>query len=219
MVRDLFSYGVNMAPQPLSQTLCQTTQTVSQAKFSFRFERRERERARELSESRVPFAPWPLPRSHTFRTYRPFHSEGRPKVGETGKSIANGEREFGTPPRGRSPNANALVAPDGLLRQLLRQLLRTPTPRCSGPREPGGAEASIARRGRFERPRRALAPARLPRPPSSEGCVGELHAHRDGVCALPPTDRHRGAACAPPECYPNAQESERAKACKARRAH
>ena len=32
-------------------------------------------------------------------------------------------------------------------------------------------------------------------------------------CALPPPDRHRGAARAPP----NAQESERAKACKARR--
>ena len=184
---------------------------------------RERERASELSESRVPFARWPLPRSRstTLNTpgtsgllYRPFHSEGRPKVGETGKSIANGEREFGTPPRGRAPNANALVAPDGLLRQLLRQLLRTPTPRCSGPRDPGGAAASIARRGRFERPRRALAPARLPRPPSSEGRVGELHAHRDGVRAAASRSSPRSRACPPP----NAQESERAKACKARRA-
>ena len=91
---------------------------------------------------------------------------------------------------------NALVEPDGPL----RPLLRTPTPRCSGPREPGVAAASTARRGRFERPRRALAPARLPRPPSSEGRVGELHAHRDGVCAPPPPERHRGAARAPPEC-------------------
>ena len=139
-------------------------------------------------------------------------SRHKPSVLKDFEVQANGE--FGTPPRGRSPNANALVAPDGLLRQLLRQLLRTPTPRCSGPREPGGAAASTARRGRFERPRRALAPARLPRPPSSEGRVGELHAHRDGVRATASRSSPRSRACPPP----NAQESERAKACKARRA-
>jgi hypothetical protein len=62
---------------------------------------------------------------------------------------------------------NALVEPDGLL----RPLLRTPTPRRSGPREPGVAAASTARRGRCERPRRALAP-RLPRPPELRGACG-----------------------------------------------
>ena len=164
---------------------------------------RERERASELSESRVF---WPLPRSRstalntpgTSRTFAQTVSQrGPPQSWRNRKVNANGEREFGTPPRGRAPNANALVAPDGLLRQLLRQLLRTPTPRCSGPREPGGAAASIARRGRFERPRRALAPARLPRPPSSEGRVGELHAHRDGVRAAASRSSPRSRACPP----------------------
>ena len=161
---------------------------------------RERERESELSESRVPFARWPLPRSRktpgTSRTFADRFRES-PQSWRNRKVNANGEREFGTPPRGRAPNANALVAPDGLLRQLLRQLLRTPTPRCSGPREPGGAAASIARRGRFERPRRALAPARLPRPPSSEGRVGELHAHRDGVRAAASRSSPRSRACPP----------------------
>jgi hypothetical protein len=64
---------------------------------------------------------------------------------------------------------NALVEPEGLL----RPLLRTPPPRRSGPREPGVAAASTARRGRFGRPRRALAPARLPpRPPELRGACG-----------------------------------------------
>ncbi len=48
------------------------------------------------------------------------------------------------------------------------QLLRTPIPRCSGPREPSVA---AARRGRFERPRRALAP-RLSPPPELRGACG-----------------------------------------------
>ena len=66
----------------------------------------------------------------------------------------------------------ALVEPDGLHRTRSRpwepQLLRTPIPRCTGPREPGVA---AARRGRFERPRRALAP-RLPPPPELRGACG-----------------------------------------------
>ena len=49
--------------------------------------------------------------------------------------------------------------------------------------------------------------------PSSEGPVGELHMRTATECAPPPLERHRGAARAPP----NAQVSERAKACRARR--
>ena len=202
---------------------------------------RERERESELSESRVPFARWPLPRSRktpgTSRTFADRFTKS-PQSWRNRKVNEMENVSLAHPrPRGRAPNA--LVAPDDLLRHLLRtptprcsgprepggnalvapddllrQLLRTPTPRCSGPREPGGAAASIARRGRFEGSRRALAPARLPRPPSSEGRVGELHAHRDGVRAAASRSSPRSRACPPP----NAQESERAKACKARRA-
>jgi hypothetical protein len=79
------------------------------------------------------------------------------------------------------------------------QLLRTPTPRCSGPREPGVAAASTARRGRFERPRRALAP-RLPPPPELRGACGRAaHAHRDGVRAAACRASPRSRARAPPE--------------------
>ena len=89
------------------------------------------------------------------------------------------------------------------VRRLGSQLLRTPIPphtTCSGPREPGIAAASTARRGRFERPRRALAP-RLPPPPELRGACGRAaHAHRDGVRAAAPPERHRGAARPPPEC-------------------
>ena len=53
-------------------------------------------------------------------------------------------------------------------------LLRT----RSGPREPGVAAASTARRGRIERRRRALAP-RLPRPPELRGACGRA------ACAAP----------------------------------
>jgi hypothetical protein len=78
------------------------------------------------------------------------------------------------------------------------QLLRTPTPRCSGPREPGVAAASTARRGRFERPRRALAP-RLPPPPELRGACGRAaHAHRDGVRAAACRASPRSRARAPP---------------------
>jgi hypothetical protein len=92
---------------------------------------------------------------------------------------------------------NALVEPEGLL----RPLLRTPPPRRSGPREPGVAAASTARRGRFGRPRRALAPARLPpRPPELRGACGRAACAPRRICAPPPPpERYRGAARALPE--------------------
>jgi hypothetical protein len=95
------------------------------------------------------------------------------KVGGINKSMPKVDVSSAIPSCGRAL-PNALVEPDGLL----RPLLRTPTPRCSGPREPGVAGASTARRGRFERPRRALAP-RLPRPPELRGACGRA------ACAAP----------------------------------
>ncbi len=72
------------------------------------------------------------------------------------------------------------------------------TTTCSGPREPGVAAASTARRGRSERPRRALAP-RLPPPPELRGACGRAaHAHRDGVRAAACRASPRSRAC-PPE--------------------
>jgi hypothetical protein len=100
-----------------------------------------------------------------------FHRKKGPKVG--GKSMPKVDVSSAIPSCGRAL-PNALVEPDGLL----RPLLRTPTPRCSGPREPGVAAASTARRGRCERPRRALAP-RLPRPPELRGACGRA------ACAAP----------------------------------
>ena len=90
---------------------------------------------------------------------------GPSKVG--GKSMPKVDVSSAIPSCGRAL-PNALVEPDGLL----RPLLRTPTPRCSGPREPGVAAASTARRGRFGRPRRALAPRLPPRPPELRGACG-----------------------------------------------
>ena len=66
---------------------------------------------------------------------------------------------------------------------------------CSGPREPSVA---AARRGRFERPRRALAP-RLPPPLELRGACGRAaHAHRDGVRAAACRASPRSRARAPP---------------------
>ena len=82
---------------------------------------------------------------------------------------------------------------------------------CSGPREPGVAAASTARRGRFERPRLALAP-RPPRPPELRGACGRA------ACAPRLSARRRlSSVTAEPRAPPNPQVSERAKACKARR--
>jgi len=67
---------------------------------------------------------------------------------------------------------------------------------CSGPREPGVAAARL---GRFERPRRALAPRLPPRPPELRGACGRAaHAHRDGVRAAASRASPRSRAC-PPE--------------------
>ena len=131
-----------------------------------------------------------------------------PKVFGQVKVNANGAgREFGNPSCGRAL-PNALVEPDGLL----RPLLRTPIPRCSGPREPGVAAASTARRGRCERSRRALAP-RPPRPPELRGACGRA------ACAPRQSARRRlpSVTAEPRVPPPNAQVSERAKACRARR--
>ena len=74
-----------------------------------------------------------------------------------------------------------------------------PHPTCSGPREPGVAAASTARRGRFDHPRRALAP-RLPPPHELGGACGRVAcAHRGSECAPPPLERQRSRACPPLE--------------------
>jgi hypothetical protein len=66
------------------------------------------------------------------------------------------------------------------------------TTTCSGPREPGVAAERL---GRFERPRRALAP-RLPPPPELRGACGRAaHAHRDGVRAAASRASPRSRAC------------------------
>ena len=141
-----------------------------------------------------------------FGSHKTFHRKTGPKVG--GKSMPKVDVSSAIPSCGRAL-PNALVEPDGLL----RPLLRTPTPRCSGPREPGVAAASTARRGRCERPRRALAP-RLPRPPELRGACGRA------ACAAPRRSARRrlpSVTAEPRVAPPNAQVSERAKACRARR--
>jgi len=98
-----------------------------------------RPRGPGTSAHRTPRAP-PTGSSQTL--HKTFH-RGLPKVG--GKSIPMVDVSSAIPSCGRAL-PNALVEPDGLL----RPLLRTPTPRRSGPREPGVAAASTARRGRIE---------------------------------------------------------------------
>ena len=77
---------------------------------------------------------------------------------------------------------------------------------CSGPREPGVA---AARRGRFECPRRALAP-RLPPPPELRGACGRA------ACAPRLSARRLSSVSRAARVPPNPQVSERAR--KARRA-
>ena len=159
-----------------------------------------RPRGPGTSAHRTPRAP-PTGTSQTL--HKTFHRKKGPKVG--GKSMPKVDVSSALHSCGRAL-PNALVEPDGLL----RPLLRTPTPRCSGPREPGVAAASTARRGRFERPRRALAP-RPPRPPELRGACGRA------ACAPRLSARRRlSSVTAEPRAPPNPQESERAKACRAR---
>jgi hypothetical protein len=161
-----------------------------------------RPRGPGTSAHRTPRAP---PTGTSQRLHKTFHRKKGPKVG--GKSMPKVDVSSAIPSCGRAL-PNALVEPDGLL----RPLLRTPTPRRSGPREPGVAAASTARRGRIERPRRALAP-RLPRPPELRGACGRA------ACAPRRSARRRlpSVTAEPRVAPPNAQVSERAKACRARR--
>lgn len=124
-----------------------------------------------VDQGQVPTSRTRVPTGTSQTLHKTFHRKKGPKVG--GKSMPKVDVSSAIPSCGRAL-PNALVEPDGLL----RPLLRTPTPRCSGPREPGVAAASTARRGRCERPRRALAP-RLPRPPELRGACGRA------ACAAP----------------------------------
>ena len=72
---------------------------------------------------------------------------------------------------------------------------------CSGPREPGVA---AARRGRFECPRRALAP-RLPPPPELRGACGRA------ACAPRLSARRLSSVSRAARVPPNPQVSERAR--------
>ena len=106
-----------------------------------------------------------------------FHRKMGPKVG--GKSMPKVDVSSAIPSCGRAL-PNALVEPDGLL----RQLLRTPTPPARGL----GSQA-------LRQPRlRAVVAS------SSEGRVGALHApRRDGVRAAASRASQRSRA-RPPEC-------------------
>jgi hypothetical protein len=86
------------------------------------------------------------------------------------------------------------------------QLLRTPIPRCSGPREPSVAAAPrVVAASVLDAPSRHTAAAAATRAPRG---LWARCMRTATECAPPPLERHRGAARAPP----NPQVSERAKA-------
>ena len=165
-----------------------------------------RERAGELSESRVPFARWPLPRSRstTLNTpgtsgllYRPFHSEGRPKVGETGKSMPMENVSLAHPRAGERPMPMPWSRPMACFASCFASCFARPHHAARGL----GSQAVRQPRLRAVVASSVLdAPSRqhgCRGPPSSEGRVGELHAHRDGVRAAASRASPRSRACPP----------------------
>ena len=132
---------------------------------------------------------------------------GPPKVG--GKSNANVGRECGGMSRARADcpmRSSSPMACFAHVRGLGSPAASHTQATCSGPREPGVA---AARRGRFECPRRALAP-RLPPPPELRGACGRA------ACAPRLSARRLSSVSRAARVPPNPQVSERAR--KARRA-
>ena len=181
---------------------------------------RERERASKLSESRVPFARWPLPRSRstTLNTpgtsgllYRPFHSEGRPKVGETGKSMPMENVSLAHPRAGERPMPMPWSRPMACFASCFASCFARPHHAARGL----GSQAV-----RQPRLRAVVASSVLDAPSRQHGCRGPRGACGRAACAPRRSVRRRlpSVTAEPRVPPPNAQESERAKACKARRA-
>ena len=138
-----------------------------------------------------PRGPGTRYRGHFTASHRPFHSG--PK--SSGKSIPMDVREFGNPhlrPRAHYPMpwpspmacfASCFARPHHAARGLGSQALRQPRLRAVVASSVLDSPSRHGRRG----------------PPSSEGRVGELHAHRDRVRAAASRASPRSRAF-PPEC-------------------